>query len=462
MWSNVYYKTFITIHTMKSKTRTEQDALGSYKLPADAPRGIYTARVLHNFPQKSIPSVPEEFLRIYVRVKIVYAHLNYTHKKVSKKTKDAIIKAGKKLLKMSSANFMSHFPVHQIQSGWGTSTNMNVNEVLANLATKELGGVFGQYLVNPHDDVNASQSSNDTFPGVTKLMLLSQLHNLRYELKRVEQTLSKLTKKFEKIKKVGRTHLQDAVVITLWDEFSGYARTIEKNHDYLQQAIETISEINFGGTATGSKQNISWSMRKNVINLLSKEFKLKLKQPKNYFEQNSSSGDLEYVAQTLSHLATDLIKMGNDLRFLSSGPLAGVHEIDLPAVQPGSSIMPGKVNPSVVEALTMVCAQVIGNSQTVHELTLLAQLELQQFTPWITWALYNSLDSLTHTLAVFDKHCLKWIKPNKQQIARLLDHSFAHATDYTEKYGYKAVAKAVKEALKTGKTLEEVINEVNK
>jgi len=185
------------------------------KLPIAAPRGIYTARVLHNFPQDTIPSIPEAFLRTYVRVKVVYAGLNHKHKKISKKTKDAILKTCKKLLKMKSEAFMAYFPIHQIQSGGGTSTNMNVNEVIANLATEELGGKFGQYLVSSHDDVNASQSSNDTFPGVTKLTLLSQAHDLRHELKEIKQTLSKLAKKFENIQKVGRTHLQDAVVITL-------------------------------------------------------------------------------------------------------------------------------------------------------------------------------------------------------------------------------------------------------
>ncbi len=442
---------------MKVTTRTETDSLGSRKLPVDAPWGIYTARVLANYPQKGILPMPEEFLREYVRVKMVYAVVNHKHKKISKKAKEAIVKACKKLLAMNSEKFMANFPMHQIQSGGGTSANMNINEVIANFATKELWGKFGQYLVNPHDDVNCSQSSNDTFPGTTKLTVLAQVHGLHKTLKEAKKILEGLAKKFKAIKKVWRTHMQDAVVITLWDEFSGYARTVEKNIKYLHQATKVLYEINFGGTATGSKQNISKWIRKDLIKYLKKEFKLPLKQPKNYFEQNSSSGDIARFAESLSHLSRDLIKVGNDLRFLSSGPMSGINEITLPSVQAGSSIMPGKVNPSMVEALTMVCAKVIGDTQTINELTQLAQLELQQFMPWVTRAILDEMNVLNYTLPMFNQHCLKWIKPNKKHIQELLNHSFANATDYTKKYGYDKVAMAVKEALKTGKTLEEIL-----
>ncbi len=437
--------------------RTESDSLGSYKLPVDAPRGIYTARVLDNFPQKGISAIPEDFLRVYVRVKMVYAQLNLTNKKISKKTKDAIIKAWKKILNMSSTQFMQYFPIHQIQSWWGTSTNMNVNEVLANLATKELGGKFGSYLINAHDHINASQSSNDTFPGATRLTLLQLGDELYKQLKETKNNLHKLGKKFKDIKKVGRTHLQDAVTIMLGDEFDGYARTIDKGIENLQNVMGILREVNFWWTATWSKQNITKWMRKDVIKLLAKEFKLTLKQPKSYFEENSSSGDFLRFSQMLTYVATDLIKIGNDLRMLASGPMAGFHEIELPHVQPGSSIMPGKLNPSIVEALTMLCAKVIGNGETVQQLTQMAQLELQQFMPGIARALIESTKLMTDGLDMFNHHCLKWIKANKQHIGRLLEHSFANATNYSEKYGYEKVALAVKEALKSGRTLEEIL-----
>lgn len=442
---------------MKKTKRTEQDALGTYQLPVDAPWWIYTARVLHNFPQKWISSIPEDFLRNYVRVKMIYAHLNQDHKKISKKERNAIIAACKKLLFMSSAHFMAHFPVHQIQSGGGTSTNMNVNEVIANLATKELGGKFGEYLVNAHDHINASQSSNDTFPWVTRVTLLQLGDELHHQLKKTKEHLHTLGKKFKDIKKVWRTHLQDAVIIMLGDEFDAYARTIEKNIDNLNDAMKVLTEVNFGWTATGSKQNITKWMRKEATKLIAKEFKLPLKQPKSYFEENSSSGDFLRFSQTLTHIATDLIKIGNDLRMLASGPMAGFHEIELPHVQPGSSIMPGKLNPSIVEALTTLCAKIIGNGQTVQQLTQMAQLELQQFMPGIARALIESTQLLTDWLEMLNHHCLKWIKANKQHIARLLEHSFANATNYSEKYGYEKVAAAVKEAMKSWRTLEEIL-----
>ena len=290
---------------------------------------------------------------------MVYATVNARFRKITQEYKRAIHQAGKALLKKNSEEFMSYFPIGQIQSGGGTSTNMLVNEILANEASLLLGKKYGKYIVDPHTHMNASQSSNDTFPGVMKITCLKLLVPLVKSLQTLEKTFIQQARKRKKIKKVGRTHLQDAVVVHLGDEFGAYARTIQKNRKYLQQAHKVLLEFNFGGTATGSLQNITPAIRKELIREFGKFYKKTFIQPKSYFEQNSSSGDLAFMSQTLTHLANDLIKMGNDMRLLSSGPLAGFNEYSLPAVQPGSSIMPGKVNPSVIEALTMVCARVI-------------------------------------------------------------------------------------------------------
>ncbi len=341
------------------KTRTEKDALGKLKVPVDAPWGIYTQRVLGIYPQEDIQKVPELFLRTYIAAKMVYATVNARFRKISQETKRVIHTAGKELLKLPSAAFMAHFPISQIQSGGGTSTNMLVNEVLANEANRTLGKKYGARTVQSHDHLNASQSSNDTFPGVTKLTCLGLLDVLLEEIRALEKVMRGHARRRKDIKKVGRTHLQDAVVVRLGDEFAAYARTLAKNKKYLQDAEKVLLELNFGGTATGSLQNITTPMRKELVREMIKKFGKRFVQPASYFEQNSSSGDLALLSQSLVHLANDLIKIGNDMRLMSSGPLAGFYEYTLPVVQPGSSIMPGKVNPSVIEGLTMVCAKVV-------------------------------------------------------------------------------------------------------
>lgn len=437
--------------------RTEHDVLGSYKLPSDAPWGIYTQRVLDTYPQDEIARVPEAFLRLYIQAKMVYATINQCHEKIDKKIADAIHAAGKKLLELSWEEFSKFFLISQIQSGGGTSTNMMINEVIANEATVLIWWDYGDYLVDPHDHVNRSQSSNDTFPGVTKLFLILQSKVLLQALTSLKDSLSSHARVWKELKKVWRTHLQDAVVITLWEEFWAYARTVEKSLDTLRFATDRLKELNFGGTATGSLQNITPELRKDLIEKFSRMFEIDFVQPIDYFEQNSSSWDIAYFSFTLARVASDLLKMTNDLRLLGSWPLAGINEIDLPSVQPGSSIMPGKVNPSVLEAYTMVAARVIGNDQTVQTITRLAQLELQQFMPQIAWSSIDSVMMLTKAVTMLDVHCIQWITANEDRIKQLLEKSFATATDYSERLGYEVVADAVQEALHGGKSLHEIL-----
>ena len=426
------------------------------KLPKDAPWGLYTQRVLWVYPQEW-PLLPEILLRHYVQAKAAYATVNARFRKIDQETKKVIHEVAKELLKQDSASFMSNFPIGQIQSGGGTSTNMMVNEVLANLASVKLGKKFGKYPIHPNDHLNASQSSNDTFPGVTKLASYTLLVRLEKELMKLIKLFKKKSLARKQIKKVGRTHLQDAVIISLWDEFTGYARTLEKNLKYIKQAQTDIKELNFGGTATGSLQNIRPAIRKELIKEFSKVYKTKFIQPKNYFEQNSSSQDLARVSQSLVLLADSFIKISNDLRLLSSWPLAWFGEIILPTVQAGSSIMPGKVNPSVVEALTMICAKVLWNDQMIQTLTRQAQLELQQFMPGISFWLIESLELLVSGVEMFGSKCVAGIKPNKKRISELLEWSFAYATDYSEQLWYEKVSELVKLALKKKVNLRELL-----
>lgn len=441
----------------KQKMRTEKDSIWSVKVPFDASWGVYTQRVLQTYPNSCVPKLPEEFLRTYIESKIIYSTVNGRFRKISQDQKRAISMAWKNVLKKSSEEFMNHFPISQIQSWWWTSTNMMINEVLANEATVVLWWKYGKYLVDSHDHLNASQSSNDTFPGVTKLTILKLLPNLLDEISLLEKTCKKLASRWRTIKKVGRTHLQDAVTITVWDEFWAYARSLEKNKKYILHASKALFELNFWWSATWSLQNITPAMRKEIIREFSTFYWMSFIQPKSFFEQNSSSWDLSYFSQSLAHLSNDLIKIWNDLRLLSSWPLAWFHEIDFPLVHEWSSIMPGKVNPSVIEALTMVCARVIGNDQTIQLLSRQAQLQLQQFMPGIARPLIENIQRLTKSISMFTNNCVAWITINKKRIQQSLDGSFVAATDFTELLGYEVVAQAVQEALVSWKSLHDLL-----
>lgn len=437
--------------------RTEKDALGKMVLDASLPRGIYTQRVLDTYPTGVNLAIPEIFLRTYLEAKMVYATVNGRFRIISPEKRNALQKAWKNLLKLQWWAFTDLFPVGQVQSGWWTSTNMMINEVLSNKATLLLWWKYGKYLVDPHDDCNASQSSNDTFPWVTKLVLIQMMEDLLQALYWLEKSVKKLANRWKSIKKVWRTHMQDAVVVTIWNEFGAYVRTLQKNKKYLQDAVKVLLELNFWWTATGSEQNISPAIRKELIREFSKVYKKKFVQPKSYFEQNSSSWDIAWFVQAIHHCVNDLLKIANDVRMLSSGPFAWLHEIDLPAVHPWSSIMPWKVNPSVVEAATMIIAKVHGDVQTVQFLTRQAQLELQQFMPQIAWSAINAVQWLTDALVLMDEQCFQWLKFNKKHIQSLLDHSLAQATDFTQQFGYETVADAVIESLKTWNTLQSIL-----
>ncbi|HEX8965906.1 MAG TPA: lyase family protein [Patescibacteria group bacterium] len=439
------------------KTRIEKDSMGTLQVPDNAYYGIYTQRVLGNF-QISNQKVPLLFLQNYIKAKKIYAFVNAKNKKLDKQKAELIEKACNKLL-ASETVFMQYFPIDAIQSGGGTSTNMMVNEVIANIANEIVGVAKGTYSpIHPNDHVNMSQSSNDTFPGVIKLTAIMQFVPLLEQLTLVKKTIHKKSVEFLKIKKVGRTHLQDALSITFGNEFSAWERTIEKNILFLQQIRKLCLELPFGGTALGSLQNITPKIRKDIISALSKEFGFGFKKSKNYFEGTSSSSDLQKIANALDSLATDIIKIANDLRLLSSGPRAGFNEILLPAVQAGSSIMPGKVNPSILEALNMVCFKIKGLAATVDITTMHAQLQLQALMPMIGFSLYEMFDLFTNSLHMFWEKCLLEIQINKKETQKNLDYSFVYATEYSEILGYAKVAELVKKAYSEDLNLKELLD----
>lgn len=438
--------------------RIENDSLGEYEVDSDANWGIFTSRVLDNYNKISGDQMPVEFIKNYLRAKKVYAIVNADSQKLDSNIANSIVDAVQHLLNLDEKDLLSNFPIDQIQSGGGTSTNMNVNEVIANTAEEMLGGNKGMYnIVNPNDHVNMSQSSNDTFPGVSKITSLIQLRSLKKELNEVINSFDKLVE--DKQSKVGRSHIQDAVTMLTGEEFSAYQTSLKRDLENLNYAEKFLLEINFGGTAIGSMQNITDEIRTLLIKEFSREYKIEFKKPENYFEKNSTSSDFEKVSSSISSLATNVIKISNDLRLLSSGPRAGINEVFFPEVQAGSSIMPGKVNPSILEALNMACFKVLGNNYTIQITTLHAQLQLQAFMPIIATCLFESLNLLTNSLKMFREKCLNGMKINHEGVKKNFENSFIYATDYSEKLGYDKVAILVKKAYKENLNLRQLLEE---
>lgn len=443
--------------------RKEKDSIGDYNVEENALWGIYTQRVKDTYSKLSNEKVPYEFLVNYVRVKKVYAEANLETGKLEPAIAKAINDSCDELIHMDKDEFMSHFPINRYQAGGGTSTNMNVNEVIANIAEEKLGGKRGLYkFINPNDHVNMSQSTNDTFPGVMRITTLMQLEKLVSVVLSLKETLNNKSNEFKSIEKVGRTHLQDAVKITLGDEFGAFARTIEKDLVLIKFNIDLILELNLGGTATGSLQNITHEIRELLIDKTAKEFNINFVKPKDYFEMNSSSSDFAKVSGGVNILANDLIKMINDLRLLTSGPRAGFGEIILPEIQNGSSIMPGKVNPSILEAVEMILFKYNGLDHTINLATQNAELQLQQFQPIVGMCLYEGLDLVINSVELLDKKCISGIKVNAEKVQENLDRSFIYATDYSEKLGYKKVSELVKKAYAENLNLKKLIEENSK
>ncbi len=441
-------------------TRTEKDALGTFEVPKDVLYGIYTARNLDNFSNISGQKVPVLFIKNLIRIKKVYALVNEGQEKLESKKARAIIEACDELLKMEDSELEETFLIDRIQSGGGTSTNMIVNEVIANIAEEEIGGSRGENTnINALDHVNMSQSSNDIFPATIRITSLHQVKKIVVELEKLISTINKKVNQWQEVTKVGRTHIQDALQMKLSEEFGAFARSIEKNLIHIKETSEELKELNLGATAIGSKQNVTDEIRSEVIKETSKEFGIEFRMPKDYFEMTSTSGDFEKMSAALASLSTDIIKISSDLRLLTSGPRAGINELKLPAVQPGSSIMPGKVNPSIPEALTMISFQVIGFHHSIQLCTLHAQLQLQVFSPVIAFSLYDSFSLLTKGLEIFRTKCIEGIEPNIEGIKSNFENSFVYATEYSEKLGYDKVADLVNKAYENNLNLRDILEE---
>ncbi len=436
------------------KKRKEHDALGYVEVDNESYYGSETQRGLNMFNISGV-KVSSELIHTYAVIKKSAAYANMHIGKLDKKRAAAIIKACDSVIK---GELDKQFPLDVFQAGAGTSTNMNVNEVITNKAIEILGGRKGNYkIVHPNDHVNMSQSTNDTYPTAVNITCyLLAIKTLLPALKSLEKGLLKKQSEFSGVLKIGRTHLQDAVPIRLGDEFGAYAGAVDKCMGSVSRAAEALLEVPIGGTAVGTGLNAGSSYTQAVKKELARELGFSVKTPKADFTDMSFRLEQLGMANALDECAVALTKTANDLRILASGPRAGISEITLPAVMPGSSIMPGKVNPSMAEMLNMVCLQVMGNAHTIRNAVAGAQLELNVFTPVISYDLIYSIKILSNAVRAFNEHCIRGIKANTSVIKQHLEMDLELATALNQHIGYAKAAKIANIALKEGKSIKQV------
>lgn len=440
------------------RTRKERDSLGEINIPIEAYYGAQTMRAVKNFPISGL-RLNTVFIDSYVLIKKAAARANMELGILDKKIGKAIVKSADELL---SGRLREYFVVDVFQAGAGTSFNMNTNEVIANRAAELLGGKKGDYkIVSPNDHVNMAQSTNDTFPAAMRISSLLMLRNLLPVIKHFEKTLRRKSTEFDKIIKSGRTHLQDASPITLGQEFSAYAENVHKHTGLIESCTPNLLETGLGGTAVGTGLNTPIKYRKLVAQKLSSLTGLKLKPAINYFDAMQSMLPLTALSSALKNFAIDLTRISNDIRLLASGPTTGFGEIMLPAVQPGSSIMPGKVNPSMAEMMNMVCFQIMGNDSAVTFASQAGQLELNVMMPVIIYNILWSMEILANGLREFDSRCVSGIKADKKKCLEYAERSISIVTALNPVIGYMRAAEIAKEAVKTGRSIISVIKEKN-
>lgn len=437
--------------------RIERDSLGSLRLPDDVYYGIQTKRAMDNFPISGL-KLPREFIRAQGIVKLAAVRTNRRLGLIDERLFKAIERA---CIEVIDGRHDKDFVVDVYQAGAGTSQNMNANEVIANRAIELLGGKKGDYsLVHPNDHVNMAQSTNDTIPTSIYISATDSVSDrLMPALIGLRDVLGQKSKGFRRIVKAGRTHLQDAVPMTLGQEFSGYASSVRNDITRLRNALRSIMYLPIGGNATGTGINAHPKFRGLVIKEINSITGRRFKACLNPFEGIQNMYPALELSSSLRSIAVTLTKMANDIRLLSSGPMTGLSEITLPAVQPGSSIMPGKVNPVMAEMLNMVCFQIMGNDLAISYAIQASQLELNVMMPLIAYNLLFSIEILTNGINAFNERCLKGIKANAERCKEFADATVAIATALNPVIGYSAAAEIAKEAVASGKTIKDLVIE---
>ncbi len=439
------------------KYRIERDSLGELKVPADAYYGAQTQRAVENFPISGL-RFPRTFIKALGAIKHAAAETNLELGLLDEERAKAIMQAAEEVIE---GKLDDQFVVDIFQTGSGTSTNMNANEVIAGRANEILTGKRGgKEPVHPNDHVNKGQSSNDTIPTAIHVSAALELHEvLLPALRGLRDALAEKAEEWDEIVKIGRTHLMDATPIRLGQEASGWARQVELSIERLESVLPRLYELAQGGTAVGTGINTHPEFGKRVAEKLSKRFGLPFREAANHFEAQHSKDAATELAGQLATVATSLMKVANDIRWLNSGPRCGLAEIQLPAVQPGSSIMPGKVNPVMNEALMMVAAQVIGNATTVQVSNTHGNLDLNVMMPVIAKNLLESIKWLGNATRVFTEKAVKGMKANKEKAEGYVEWSLAMVTALVPVIGYDRAAELAKRAMKENKTIRQLLLE---
>jgi len=436
--------------------RTEEDTMGEVEVPADALYGAQTQRAVDNFPVSG-DAMPARFIHAMGTVKLACARVNTRLGTIDPKKAEAIEQAAREV---ANGEHDDQFPIDVFQTGSGTSTNMNVNEVVANRSTQILGGEIGSKQVHPNDHVNYGQSSNDTIPTALHLATLEAIEeDLLPALEHLADGLDAKADEFDDVVKVARTHLQDATPTRLGLEFGGYAASVRKGKDRVEQAAESLRELAIGGTAVGTGLNAPANFGEEVCGELREITGLDVSETSNHFEAQGQKDAVTHVSGALNALASSLMKIANDVRLLASGPRCGLGEVTLPAVQPGSSIMPGKVNPVIPESVVQVGTQVAGNHQVVTQGNQWGQLDLNAMMPLMARNVLESIGLLANVAEIFQDKCVSGIEANEEQAEAFVEQSTAIVTALNPYIGYERASAVAKQAFAEGKTVREVVVE---
>ena len=438
---------------MTEQFRTESDSMGEFQVPIGAKFGASTARATENFPISAL-----RFSRVFIRslgeIKKACAVVNKKNNLLDDELAKAIVDSSQEII---DGKYDKDFVVDIFQTGSGTSTNMNINEVIANLASEKINKE-----VHPNDHVNMSQSSNDVIPTATNLASLISIKEdgglLNY-LSILNENLNSKAKEWADVYKNGRTHLMDATPVTLGQEFDGYANLIQSRIKDIENSLQGISELPIGGTAVGSGINAPNGFGSDVADELQKALNINFQEAKNHFSRQGSRDEIVQLSGTLKTLASSLFKISNDIRWMGSGPISGLNELKIPALQPGSSIMPGKVNPVIPEMMMQVCAQVIGNDAAVTFSGTNGNFELNTMLPVMAHNVLESIELLTNAIKVFNEKLLIGLEPNTEKMESNTQKNPILVTALVPKLGYDTAAEIAKESISTNKTIKEVLLE---
>ncbi|MEO1783939.1 class II fumarate hydratase [Thermodesulfobium sp. 4217-1] len=430
--------------------RVEEDVIGQVRIPEEKLWGIQTQRAIENFKVGN-EVMPFEIIKSLGIVKKAAAKANLKLKILEEKKSKAIVEAVNEII---DGKFLDQFPLHIWQTGSGTSTNMNINEVIANRANQ----ILKENIVDPHDDVNMCQSTNDIFPTAMHIAFVSEIKKFLFPaLDKFSETLKDKSSQYKNIIKVGRTHLQDAVPITLGQEISAWQTMIDRSKSMIESSLDQLKDLALGGSAVGTGLNVHHGFEDIAVREINKITGENFSPSANKFYSLSSREQIVFSHGALKSLATDLMKIANDIRLLSSGPRCGIGEISIPANEPGSSIMPGKVNPTQCEVITMVVCQIFGNDLTISFASSQGNFQLNVFAPVIAYNFLQSVKLLSDSISSFDNKCVKGLTPNIEKINYYLKNSLMSATFLNPYIGYDKTANVVKEAFTENISIKEAV-----